>query len=152
MAVDALSIIPCAVMRNLSDKLYEKRKNAVLKIEGIVKQLAMTGEHDKISAVIALLTNDFIMLPQANHRKFCGEGGRMSENEREPGEFTPIAGFPSGAGDHNPILHTTLAEAANKIHTPKPLVTPEEVSATGSESLDWGSDEDEVEDLSSPLC
>uniref|UniRef100_A0A0D9VRE3 Vacuolar protein 14 C-terminal Fig4-binding domain-containing protein n=1 Tax=Leersia perrieri TaxID=77586 RepID=A0A0D9VRE3_9ORYZ len=69
MAADALSIIPGAVLRNLSDKLYEKRKNAALEIEGIVKQLAMAGEHDKISAVIALLTNDFTMSPQANHRK-----------------------------------------------------------------------------------
>uniref|UniRef100_A0A0E0CXC3 Vacuolar protein 14 C-terminal Fig4-binding domain-containing protein n=1 Tax=Oryza meridionalis TaxID=40149 RepID=A0A0E0CXC3_9ORYZ len=69
MAADALSIIPGAVLRNLSDKLYEKRKNAALEIEGIVKQLATSGEHDKISAVIALLTNDFTMSPQANHRK-----------------------------------------------------------------------------------
>ncbi|XP_052148456.1 protein VAC14 homolog isoform X1 [Oryza glaberrima] len=72
MAADALSIIPGAVLRNLSDKLYEKRKNAALEIEGIVKQLATSGEHDKISAVIALLTNDFTMSPQANHRKQGG--------------------------------------------------------------------------------
>ncbi|CAD6202718.1 unnamed protein product [Miscanthus lutarioriparius] len=69
MAADALSIIPGAVLRNLSDKLYEKRKNAALEIEGIVKQLATAGEHEKISAVISLLTNDFTYSPQANHRK-----------------------------------------------------------------------------------
>ncbi|PWZ04770.1 hypothetical protein Zm00014a_017495 [Zea mays] len=69
MAADALSIIPGAVLRNLSDKLYEKRKNAALEIEGIVKQLATFGEHEKISAVISLLTNDFTYSPQANHRK-----------------------------------------------------------------------------------
>ncbi|TVU47867.1 hypothetical protein EJB05_07483 [Eragrostis curvula] len=69
MAADALSIIPSAVLRNLSDKLYEKRKNAALEIEGIVKQLATAGEHEKISAVIQLLTNDFTYSPQANHRK-----------------------------------------------------------------------------------
>ena len=34
MAADALSIIPGAVLRNLSDKLYEKRKNAVLEVRG----------------------------------------------------------------------------------------------------------------------
>ncbi|XP_066383749.1 protein VAC14 homolog isoform X2 [Miscanthus floridulus] len=68
MAADALSI-PGAVLRNLSDKLYEKRKNAALEIEGIVKQLATAGEHEKISAVISLLTNDFTYSPQANHRK-----------------------------------------------------------------------------------
>ncbi|KAF7049947.1 hypothetical protein CFC21_058387 [Triticum aestivum] len=72
MAADALSIIPGAVLRNLADKLYEKRKNAALEIEGIVKQLSTAGEHDKIAAVIGLLTNDFTYSPQANHRKQGG--------------------------------------------------------------------------------
>ncbi|KAL5189127.1 Protein VAC14 [Glycine soja] len=67
--VDALSLIPAAVLRNLADKLYEKRKNAALDIEGIVKQLAAAGDHDKITAVINLLTTEFTYSPQANHRK-----------------------------------------------------------------------------------
>ena len=29
---DALSVIPASVVRNLSDKLYEKRKNAALEV------------------------------------------------------------------------------------------------------------------------
>ncbi|KAH6792684.1 ARM repeat superfamily protein [Perilla frutescens var. hirtella] len=66
---DALSVISAAVLRNLSDKLYEKRKNAALEVEGIVKQLAMAGDHDKITAVINLLTNEYTYSPQANHRK-----------------------------------------------------------------------------------
>ncbi|KAI3413026.1 Vac14_Fig4_bd domain-containing protein [Psidium guajava] len=66
---DALSAIPASVIRNLSDKLYEKRKNAALEIEGIVKQLAAAGDHDKISAVISLLTTEFTYSAQANHRK-----------------------------------------------------------------------------------
>ncbi|XP_008781327.1 protein VAC14 homolog [Phoenix dactylifera] len=66
---DALSIIPAFVLRNLADKLYEKRKNAALEIEGIVKQLALAGEHDKIAAVINLLTNEFTYSSQTNHRK-----------------------------------------------------------------------------------
>ncbi|XP_020257176.1 protein VAC14 homolog isoform X2 [Asparagus officinalis] len=68
-ASEALSIIPAGVIRNLADKLYEKRKNAALEIEGIVKQLAQAGEHDKISSVISLLTNEFTYSPQANQRK-----------------------------------------------------------------------------------
>lgn len=67
--MDALSVIPAAVLRNLSDKLYEKRKNAALEVEGIVKTLAAAGEHDKITAVINLLTTEFTFSPQANHRK-----------------------------------------------------------------------------------
>ncbi|XP_042007074.1 protein VAC14 homolog isoform X2 [Salvia splendens] len=66
---DALSVVPAAVLRNLSDKLYEKRKNAALEVEGIVKQLAMSGDHDKITALINLLTNEYTYSPQANHRK-----------------------------------------------------------------------------------
>ncbi|PQQ18847.1 protein VAC14 homolog [Prunus yedoensis var. nudiflora] len=66
---DALSVIPASVLRNLSDKLYEKRKNAALEVEGIVKQLTTAGDHDKITAVINLLTTEFTYSPQANHRK-----------------------------------------------------------------------------------
>ncbi|RVX12556.1 Protein VAC14-like [Vitis vinifera] len=67
--MDALSVIPAAVLRNLSDKLYEKRKNAALEVEGIVKTLAASGDHDKITAVINLLTTEYTFSPQANHRK-----------------------------------------------------------------------------------
>lgn len=66
---DALSLIPANVLRNLADKLYEKRKNAALEIEGIVKQLTTTGDHDRITALINLLTTEFTYSPQANHRK-----------------------------------------------------------------------------------
>ncbi|KEH40594.1 VAC14-like protein [Medicago truncatula] len=71
---DALTVMPAAVLRNLADKLYEKRKNAALEVEGIVKQLASAGDHDKITAVITLLTTEFTYSPQANHRK----GGLIS--------------------------------------------------------------------------
>ncbi|KAF9623553.1 hypothetical protein IFM89_003343 [Coptis chinensis] len=66
---DALSLIPASVLRNLADMLYQKRKNAALEIEGIVKQLAAAGDHDRITAVINLLTTEFIYSPQANLRK-----------------------------------------------------------------------------------
>ncbi|KAJ6826945.1 protein VAC14-like protein isoform X1 [Iris pallida] len=66
---DALNIIPPAVLRGLADKLYEKRKNSALELEGIVKQLAVAGEREKIRAVINLLTTEFTYSPQANHRK-----------------------------------------------------------------------------------
>jgi vacuole morphology and inheritance protein 14 len=40
-----------------------------VQVEGIVKQLAAAGDHDKITSVINLLTNEFTYSPQANHRK-----------------------------------------------------------------------------------
>ncbi|KAK9101671.1 hypothetical protein Scep_025101 [Stephania cephalantha] len=66
LMADALSVIPTAVLRNLSTNLYEKRKNAAQKNR---QALAMVGDHDKITAMINLLTNEFTSLPQANHRK-----------------------------------------------------------------------------------
>ncbi|VFQ66495.1 unnamed protein product [Cuscuta campestris] len=66
---EALSVIPAAVLRNLSDKLYEKRKNAALELEGIVKQLAVAGDHDRITAVVKLLSEDYAYSSQSNHRK-----------------------------------------------------------------------------------
>lgn len=91
---DGLTAIPASVLRNLADKLYEKRKNAALEVamrvilcvflvrfcvmmdlmwqvEGVVKQLTAVGDHDRITAVINLLTNEFTYSPQANHRKVC---------------------------------------------------------------------------------
>lgn len=62
-------VIPAAVQRGLADKLYEKRKIAALEIEGIVKHLAIAGEHERISAVINLLTSEFTYSPQTNQRK-----------------------------------------------------------------------------------
>lgn len=32
---DALSIIPASVLRNLADKLYEKRKNAAIEVRNV---------------------------------------------------------------------------------------------------------------------
>ncbi|CAM0872066.1 unnamed protein product [Alopecurus aequalis] len=100
MAADALAIIPGAVLRNLADKLYEKRKNAALEIEGIVKQLSTAGEHEKIAAVIGLLTTDFIESPMANHRK----GGLI-------GLAAVTVGLTSEAAQHlelivPPVLHS----------------------------------------------
>ncbi|VFQ69810.1 unnamed protein product [Cuscuta campestris] len=68
-AAKALTVVPAAVLRNLSDKLYEKRKNAALELEGIVKQLAAAGDHDKITSVINLLAHEYAYSPQANNRK-----------------------------------------------------------------------------------
>ncbi|KAK8958871.1 hypothetical protein KSP40_PGU002948 [Platanthera guangdongensis] len=66
---DAMSIVPSSVLRNIVDKLYEKRKNAALELEGIVKQLAQAGENEKISALVNLLVTEYTYSPQANHRK-----------------------------------------------------------------------------------
>ncbi|CAL5428228.1 unnamed protein product [Camellia sinensis] len=107
---DALSVIPPAVLRNLSDKLYEKRKNAALEIEGIVKQLAAAGEHDNITAVINLLANEFTYSAQVNHRK----GGLI-------GLATATVALTGEAAQHLEGVSRALVENARTLRLPTNL-------------------------------
>ncbi|KAG6491853.1 hypothetical protein ZIOFF_046792 [Zingiber officinale] len=66
---DSSSLIPASVLLDLGDKIYEKQKNVVCEIVGIIKHLAFYGEHDKISTVINLLTLEFALSLQENLRK-----------------------------------------------------------------------------------
>jgi hypothetical protein len=65
-------LLPQAVLRQIGDKLYEKRKMAALEVEQIVKRLAAAGDTAKISSIIDKLIAEFAFSPQANHRKVCG--------------------------------------------------------------------------------
>ncbi|KAK9165904.1 hypothetical protein Scep_001095 [Stephania cephalantha] len=80
---DALSVIPTAVLEeSIGQVLYEKRKNAAQKSEDFesvhesdrgvslcrLKKSSATrhgGDHDKITAMMNLLTNEFTSLPQS---------------------------------------------------------------------------------------
>lgn len=62
-------LLPQAVLRQIGDKLYEKRKVAALEVEQIVKRLAAAAETGKISAIIDKLISEYAFSPQANHRK-----------------------------------------------------------------------------------
>lgn len=62
-------LLPQAVLRQIGDKLYEKRKVAALEVEQIVKRLATAGDTAKISAIIDKLISEYAFSPQANHRK-----------------------------------------------------------------------------------
>lgn len=62
-------LLPQAVLRQIGDKLYEKRKMAALEVEQIVKRLATAGDTSKISSIIDKLIAEFAFSPQANHRK-----------------------------------------------------------------------------------
>ncbi|CAM6023272.1 unnamed protein product [Sphagnum balticum] len=66
---DSASLLSASVLRNLADKLYEKRKIAALEVEGTVRGLVSVQDHDKISNLISLLTSEYALSPQANHRK-----------------------------------------------------------------------------------
>ena len=62
-------LLPQAVVRQIGDKLYEKRKVAALEVEQIVKRLSAAGDHQRISQIIDKLTAEYAFSPQANHRK-----------------------------------------------------------------------------------
>ncbi|RWW53248.1 hypothetical protein BHE74_00040278 [Ensete ventricosum] len=68
---EASSLIPASVLRNLIDKLYEKRKNAAVtvSIQDIVGKLAYELEVKKILAVINMLATEFSSHPQPDCRK-----------------------------------------------------------------------------------
>jgi vacuole morphology and inheritance protein 14 len=62
-------LLPQAVLRQIGDKLYEKRKVAALEVEQIVKRLATAGDQNRIRLIIDKLIAEYAFSPQANHRK-----------------------------------------------------------------------------------
>lgn len=63
------SNIPQPTYRNLSDKLYDKRKQGALEIEQLVKELNVARNEEGIKSVIRVLTTDFVDSPQGNNKK-----------------------------------------------------------------------------------
>ncbi len=51
------SPLPPSVIRGLGDRSYDKRKAAALDVTAVVRVLQETGEKDKITTVIFLLSN-----------------------------------------------------------------------------------------------
>lgn len=58
-----------ATIRNLGDKLYEKRKLGALEVEQIIRETKEANDTDKIQAIILYLTNQFAYSPSGNQRK-----------------------------------------------------------------------------------
>lgn len=58
-----------AILRGLGDRSYDKRKNAALEIEALIKTLEDNNETDRICAIIVLLGQDFATSTNPNHRK-----------------------------------------------------------------------------------
>jgi len=63
------SPLPPAILRSLGDRSYDKRKNAALEIEALIKALQENNDTDRICSVIAMLGQDFATSTNANHRK-----------------------------------------------------------------------------------
>ena len=63
------SLLQQSTTRNLSDKLYEKRKMGALEVEQLVKELNVNKETEKIRSVINHLVRNFSDSSQGNSRK-----------------------------------------------------------------------------------
>lgn len=69
MGTPAESPLAPAILRGLGDRSYDKRKNAALEIEALIKTLEDNNETDRICAIIVLLGQDFATSTNPNHRK-----------------------------------------------------------------------------------
>ncbi|GIL89811.1 hypothetical protein Vretimale_16501 [Volvox reticuliferus] len=62
-------LLPAAVLRQIGDKLYEKRKFAALDVEQLIKRLAAQNDQHRIRLIIDKLISEYSFSSQANHRK-----------------------------------------------------------------------------------
>ncbi len=69
MGTPAESPLAPAILRGLGDRSYDKRKNAALEIEALIKTLEDNNETDRICSIIVLLGQDFATSTNPNHRK-----------------------------------------------------------------------------------
>jgi len=69
VVIDIGQYLSPPVIRNLSDKLYEKRKLGALEVEQFVRDAAQHKEKDKLYAVTQFLTENFCGSSNANLRK-----------------------------------------------------------------------------------
>jgi len=63
------SPLPPMVQRGLGDRSNEKRKNAALEIEALIKSLQEANNMGMIRSVITVLSKDFCMSMNSNYRK-----------------------------------------------------------------------------------
>ena len=71
MVVVEGDLLPIVVVRNIGDKLYEKRKVAALEVEQLIKALAAQGNTIKVGQIIDKLVVDYACSPQASNRQNC---------------------------------------------------------------------------------
>lgn len=58
-------MLPSNISRGLSDRSYEKRKQAALELEGVVKEM----QPDQVRQLISNVVREFSLSPQSNLRK-----------------------------------------------------------------------------------
>jgi vacuole morphology and inheritance protein 14 len=66
---EVVSPLPPMVLRSLGDRSNEKRKNAALEIETLIKLLTESNNFATIQAIITVLSKDFCTSMNSNYRK-----------------------------------------------------------------------------------
>ena len=61
--------LPPIILRNLNDKLYEKRKNGALAVEELVKQMRVTNRWESLKKMIQYITDVLIYSSNPNSKK-----------------------------------------------------------------------------------
>lgn len=61
--------LPSNILRNLSDRTYDKRKSAALEVQKIVENYVHNNKKNRIPEVLKLLANEFTSSPNDNSRK-----------------------------------------------------------------------------------
>jgi vacuole morphology and inheritance protein 14 len=102
------SPLPPMVQRSLGDRSNEKRKNAALEIEALIKSLTETSNFATVNAVIAVLSKDFCTSMNSNYRK----GGLV-------GLAATAIGLHSAAGN---FLHVLLPPVLHCFDDPESRV------------------------------
>jgi len=66
-----MTTLPTHVIKNLGDRSYEKRKQAALEIEHLIKEGSGNGGRnpEQITSLIHVLSRDYAYSPHSNHRK-----------------------------------------------------------------------------------
>ena len=110
--------LPYSVVRQIGDKLYEKRKGAALEVEQIVKNLAAAGNTRRVGQIIDRLVQDFAFSPQANYRKggllcLAATAVGLANNNQEFLQRIVPPVLNSFTGQHTPLgVQHNIANAA----------------------------------------
>ncbi|KAG2488883.1 hypothetical protein HYH03_012677 [Edaphochlamys debaryana] len=62
-------LLPASVLRQIGDKLYDRRKSAALEVEQLIKRLAAQNDQHRIRLIIDKLISEYAFSSQPNHRK-----------------------------------------------------------------------------------
>lgn len=120
----AEELLPPAVLRQIGDKLYEKRKAAALEVEQVVKRLAAHNDQHRLRLIIDKLISEYAFSNQANARKVMISVALQPE--QYPHSPFAAARQPTHAHPVPTYQHTTPAsiQRLTQLHPSFPQLSP----------------------------